>query len=247
MQISIKFNIHKAIKQICAVVLPLCFAALLTQSAFCYNLSSDELNKIIFNRINKETKEYLGNIEYKINIQGALSDVITNDTNMPKVEITPLSEFGPITYRRVSVKDSKGNTVKTFALNIRTLIYMNTIVALDTIPYGRNVDSTNTTIEKREVSRFFDKVLTNLPNNSIASRGISKGSVIQNSYIKQKAIIEKNQNVDIVFQGKGVQIALKGKALKEGARGEIIPVRSDKYNKTYSATVETNSKVTVRI
>ena len=54
-------------------------------------------------------------------------------------------------------------------------------------------------------------------------------------------------NVDIVFEGNGVQITLRGKALTEGAIGDIIPVRSEKYNKTYSAKIDSNSKVTVRI
>ena len=227
--------------------MPLCLIALLTQSAFCYTLSSDELHKIIYNKINTETKEQLGDIEYKINIQGIISDVITNDLKAPTVEISPISEFNPIQYRRVTIKDLKGNIVKTVPINVKTSIYMDVIVAFDTIPYGKSVDSSNTTKEKREVSRYFNKVLTYLPDNSIAARGITKGSILQYTSVKQKAIIEKNQNVDIVFQGRGVQITLKGKTLKEGAKGEVIPVRSDKYNKTYSATVESNSKVTVRI
>ena len=217
------------------------------QNAFCYTLSGDELHKIIYNKINTETKECLGDIEYKVNIYGALNDITTSDSNAPRIEISPLGEYNPIQYRRVTVKDSKGSIVKTFPINIKTSIYMDVVVALDTIQYGKSVDSSNTAKEKKEVSRYFNKVVTLLPDNAIASRGISKGSVIQSDYIKQKAIIGKNQNVDIVFQGKSVQIALKGRALKEGAKGEVIPVRSDKYNKTYSAIVETNSKVMVRI
>ena len=240
-------RINKIIRRVLIALLPLCLIALLSQSAFCYTLTSNELHKIIYNKINAETKDMLGDIEYKINIHGGFNDVTTNDSKAPIVEISRASEFNPVSYRRVTVKDSEGNAVKTFSFNVRTLIYMDAYVALEPIVYGKSVNGSNTAKEKKEVSKYFYKVLTYLPDNSVASRGIAKGSVIQYDYVKQKPIIEKNQNVDIVFEGKGVQIILKGKTLKEGAKGQVIPVRSDKYNKTYSATVETNSKVTVRI
>ena len=121
------------------------------------------------------------------------------------------------------------------------------LVALDNIEFGKNIDKTNTKLEKKEVSKIYDKVLTQIPENSISSRNIYKNSIIQKNSIKQKAIISKNQNVDIVFQGRGIQVALKGKALNEGALGDVILVRSEKYNKTYSGIINSNSKVTVRI
>ncbi len=239
-------KINRLIRQF-YVVLPLCFAILLIQSAFCYTLKADELNKIIFNKINSQTKKELGQTEYKINIQGPIYDVSTKEENAPKVEISPLNNFNPVSYRRVTIKDSKGNLVKTIPINIHILIYENVLMATDTITYGKNIDASNTKLEKKEISRYFDKVVTNLPNDAVASKNIVKGSMIQKSFIKNKAIIEKNQDVDIVFQGRGVQIIIRGRALNEGAIGDRIMVRSDKYNKVYSAKIDSNSRVTVRI
>ncbi|MBR2068759.1 MAG: flagellar basal body P-ring formation protein FlgA [Candidatus Gastranaerophilales bacterium] len=240
-------TINKFIRQSLFALLPYCFIALLTQSAFCYTLSSDELNKIISNKINSETKSVLKDIEYKINIQGIIPEITTNETIALKVELSAVDSFNPISYRRVTLKDSSGNVVKIFPINVHTSIYQNVLVATDTIPFNKEINSMNTKLEKREISKFYDKVLTALPENSISNRNIVKGAVIQKSSIKQKALIEKNQNVDIVFKGKGIQVTLRGKALKEGAIGESIPVRSDKYNKIYSGLIDSNSKVTVRI
>ena len=217
------------------------------QNAFCYNLSSDELNKIVLNKINSEAKKQLKNSEYKIKIQGSIPDITTNETNMPSIELSSISDFNPVSYRRITIKDSKGNLIKTVPINVQILVYQNVLIAKENIGYGKNLDSTNTTIEKKEISKYYDKVITQIPKDCRASRNIVKNSIIQKNFVKPKAIIEKNQNVDIVFQGKGVQITLRGKALNEGAMGDTIMVRSEKYNKTYSAHVDSNSKVTVRI
>ena len=66
--------------------------------------------------------------------------------------------------------------------------------------------------------------------------------------IKQKALVLKDSCVDIIFlSSKGLKITLQGKALKEGAMGDTILVRSNKYNKIYNATVSSSNEVTVRI
>ncbi len=220
---------------------------MMCQNAFCYTITADELDKIIFNKINLETKKQLGNLEYKISIQSPTTDIITNDLEAPKIEIPSLNEFNPNSFRRVTIKDLKGNIVKTIPVNARILVYQKVLVASDNISFNKEVDNSNTKIEKKEVSKCLNNILTSLPNDCVSCKNIVKGSVIQKNSIKQKAIIEKNQNVDIVFQGRGVQITLRGKALKEGAKGDTIIVRSEKYNKTYSAIVDSQSKVTVRI
>ena len=224
-----------------------CLTLIICQSAFCYTLSGSELNKTVYNKINSETKKQLGDIEYKINIHGTFSDVITNDLSSPNVELSKLNNFAPVSYRRVTVKDSKGNIVKTFPLNIQIQIYKEVLVALENIPYGKSVDNSNTKLERKEISKIYDNILTYLPDDSISSKNIVKGSAIQKNALKKKAIIVKNQNVDIEFIGNGIQITLRGKALNEGAMGDLINVRSEKYNKIYSARVDSNSKVTVRI
>lgn len=220
---------------------------IISQNAFCYTLQSDDLHKIIYNRVNSETKKQLGNLEYKINIQMPAGDIITNDLEAPKIELPSCQEFTPVSFRRVTIKDSKGNIVKTLPVSVKISVYQEVLTATQPIAFNKSIDSSNSKTEKREVSKCLNNVLTSLPNNYVASKNIVKGGIIQKNSVKQKAIIEKNQNVDIVFQGKGVQITLRGKALKEGARGETILVRSEKYNKTYSAKVDSQSKVTVRI
>ena len=90
-------------------------------------------------------------------------------------------------------------------------------------------------------------VFLNYENNLIAKRNYQKGNVILAEYIKPKAEIAKNSIVDIVFLSKGIKIKLQGRALKDGNIGDTILVRSDKYNKIYSAKVNSSNEVVVKI
>ena len=96
---------------------------------------------------------------------------------------------------------------------------------------------------------MYGKTLSSLEEgNFVASRSIVSGSVILSNYVKLKPLVTKNSDIDIVFKSNnGLIIAVKGKALKDGGLGEKILVKSDKYNKIYNATVETQSSVVVKI
>lgn len=236
----------KAIKNLILLLFVFAFC----QSAFCYTLTPAELTKIINSEAQKHTKKLLGNMEYKLKISGIIqTDISTNEANKPKVELSGQNQtFSPISYTRVTIKDSKGNIVKSFPVNIQTLVYKDVLVAKDNIKFGEEINETNAKLEHVEISKYFNKTFDNFEDNLIASRNFVKGGLILKNYTKQKALITKNSDIDIVFiSKKGIKIALRGKALKEGALGETIPVRSDKYNKMYNAKVESSSKVSVRI
>jgi len=57
----------------------------------------------------------------------------------------------------------------------------------------------------------------------------------------------KNSSIDIIFESKNMNIKLRGKALNDGAKGDRILVKSDKYNKTYNAIIKSENEVIVRI
>ena len=204
---SIK-KLNKFIKQNLPALLSYCFIVLLSQNACCYTLTGSQLNAIIVNKIASEIKKELGDLEYKIDIQNEIPDSITtNDSKPPIILISSSNGYSPLSYRRVTIKDSNENTVKIFPINVHIALYKNVLVASENISFGKNIDTTNSKIEKRDVSKFYDKTLTELPINYVSSRNIMKDSIILTSSVKKRAVIQKNQSVDIVFQGKGIQIA----------------------------------------
>lgn len=213
----------------------------LPQAAFCYTLESSELKAIIENQL----KAQITDPDTQITISGVpFEKIITQDNIRPRVEITSQNP----NFKRVIVKDAKNTIVKAFSINVQTKIYKNVLVATAQIPFGAEINSTNTTFAKKEVSRVLNSAIYEPIQGVNASRNYPVGSIIQTNGIKQKPIVLKNSIIDIVFlSAKGLKITVQGKALNDGAIGQTILVRSDKYNKTYNAQVNSNRSVTVRI
>ena len=60
------------------------------------------------------------------------------------------------------------------------------MVASDLITFNSEINQTNTTIEKREISKYLGKTYSNYVQNLNANRNFPKGSVILSGYIKEK-------------------------------------------------------------
>lgn len=220
------------------ISLALCLS---TQAAFCYTLENAELTSIIKNKLQSEIKDP----DTQINISGVpYEKIITPDATKPYVQIVSQNP----NFKRVVVKDSKGTVVKAFSINVQTKIYKNVLVATTQIPFGAEINSTNTALVKKEVSRYLDSAFFEPISGVSASRNYPNGSIILSNGVKQKPVVLKNSIIDIVFlSSKGLKITIQGKALADGAVGQTILVRSNQYNKTYNAIVNPNRTVTVRI
>lgn len=220
--------------------------------AYSYTLTYDELNNYIVNfeknEIKKQTTKYSS--DFEINVTGILNDKIeTQDLSFPKIEIISQDpSFRINSYKRVVIKDSKNNIIKSFPINVQTRIYKQVLTASEVIPFGSEINSLNTKLERREISKYLGKTLDSIGQNQITTRNYQKGAIILSSYLKEKSSVLKNSTVDIIFlSSKGLNIKIQGHALNEGAIGDTILVRSDKYNKTYNAKIISSNEVTVRI
>ncbi|MBQ4647059.1 MAG: flagellar basal body P-ring formation protein FlgA [Candidatus Gastranaerophilales bacterium] len=222
-----------------------------SNASFCYTLTHSELKEDILSKITPEIKAQLAEYsnDFKINILGISNQsIITNETTKPKIEIiSQNNNFSQNSYKRILVKNSNGTIIKAFPINVQTQVYAPVLVASETIAYNQTINQTNTKLEKREISKYLGKTYSNQVSNLISTRNYPKGSVILETYAKQKAVMLKNSSIDIVFESKNMNIKLRGKALKDGAIGERILVKSDKYNKTYNGIIKSENEVIVRI
>lgn len=222
-----------------------------SNSAFCYVLSKEEIQKTILNRVQNEYKKELSSYssDFKIEIQGIPNEkIISNETAPLKIQLISQQDgFSPNSYRKVIVRNSKGQILKSFAINVQTKVYSNVLVASKLIGFNQEINSTNTKIERKEITRNLENSFSSLPNNVVSSRNFPQGSIILKEGLKKKALISKNSMVDIKFQSKTLEIKTRGHALKDGSLGDVILVKSDKYNKTYNAIVQSSNEVVVRI
>ncbi len=238
----------KHIKNLIFLFLTLFFTM---QSGFCYVLTSGELNQILTTKFQQEVQRKLNlkqnDAEIKISVSNIPFNSLQIQTSKPKIEIMQISILQPNTYRRVTIKNQDNTVVKIFNVNVQTSVMREVLVASENIPFNKEITPKNTNLQKVDILKNYDKVLLNYENNLIAKRNYQKGNIILAEYIKPKAEITKNSIVDIVFLSKGIKIKLQGRALKDGNIGDMILVRSDKYNKIYTAKVNSSNEVVVKI
>lgn len=222
------------------------------QSAFCYVLTQGELNSIITSKIESAIKNQVKkyDVEIKTKISGLPTTGLTTQENvMPKIEFSNVpANFQPNLYTRVTIKNSKNAIIASYSISAQTKLYKDILVANQQITYNQTLNQANTRLEKREVTNILGNTISSLDDKKISTRTFMKDNAILASGVKSKATVLKDSNIDIIFLSqKGLRIKLQGKALKDGAIGDVILVRSSKYNKTYSATVNSENEVTVRI
>lgn len=221
-------------------------------SAFCYTSSdielSNSINSILQKEIKSQLKDYSFIKDFKISVSG-IPYIGVATTSNPVIEIqSSTKNFQKNSPKRVIIKDNTGSIVKAFPINVQTQVYADVLVASDVINFNKELTSNNTEIKRCEISNNLDKVLVELKPELIAKRNFQKGSLILADNVKTKAMIQKDSIVDIIFlSSNGLKIKIQGKALKEGALGDTILVRSDQYNKVYNAKVSSTNEVTVRI
>ena len=231
------------------IILFLFFANL--QSAFCYTLTSSELKLEVLSKITPEISAQLKNYssDFKINIYGISSNpIITAEAAKPKIEVISQNKnFSQNSYKRILIKDSNNNLIKAFPINVQTKVYADVLTASKMISFNEKITSENTKIERKEISKHLGKTYSKHMDGIVAKRNYQAESIIFADYTEKQTSILKNSNIDIVFESKNLNIKLRGKALKDGAIGDTILVRSDKYNKTYTGIVKSENEVMVRI
>ena len=225
------------------------FASL--QSAFCYTLTSAELKADILSKITPDIKAQVApySTDFKISITGlSQNSIITNENTKPKIEvISQNSNFSTNQYKRILVKNSSGTTIKAFPINVQVQVFAPVLVASEIIPFNQSINETNTKLEKKEISKYLGKTYSTYVSNIQSNRNYPKGSIILSQHTKQKALVLKNSSIDIIFESKNMNIKLRGFALNDGAMGDRILVKSEKYNKTYNGIIKSENEVVVRI
>ena len=165
-------------------------------SAQATTLSYEQLVKTVNNRVYAETKQKLSKVsdDFKINITGIPKENLsTDEAVLPRVEIiSQNTNFTPNSYKRVIVRDSKNNIVRAFPINVQTSVYKDVLVANSIIPYNQELKAENTTIEKREISKYIGKTFSTYKTGLIASRNIQKGNIVSADFVKAKSVISKN-------------------------------------------------------
>ena len=101
----------------------------------------------------------------------------------------------------------------------------------------------NVSLKNIKFKTFYSKPLTKIEDNLVASKIISKNSIINESNTKIKPAILKNEKVTVIFKNNSIEIYTSGIALNDANENEKILVKVN--NKTFEGIVK-NNKVVIK-
>ena len=101
----------------------------------------------------------------------------------------------------------------------------------------------NVSLKDEKFKTFYSKPLAKIEDNLVASKIISKNSIINESNTKIKPAILKNEKVTVIFKNNSIEIYTSGIALNDANENEKILVKVN--NKTFEGIVK-NNKVVIK-
>ena len=97
--------------------------------------------------------------------------------------------------------------------------------------------------QKISFKNFYSKPLFKITPDIVASKIISKNSIINESNIKKKPDVFKNSSVSVIIQSKNITISSTAKALEDGYRGDEIKILINKKIKKAVVTDKGEVKI----
>jgi len=139
-----------------------------------------------------------------------------------------------------------GSTPWQLFLTVRVETSIPVLVAANRISKGTLLDSSNVTIEMRNIQRIRGEVIDSIAQviGSRTIRGVSKGTGITKRNI---CVVCKGQSVTIIAKSNDFIIKTAGIALKNASFGEQVKVKNSRSGRTIIAQVKTINQVVINL
>ncbi len=117
--------------------------------------------------------------------------------------------------------------------------YQNMVVLKRSIRRGEIITPQHLTIEKKEISRLRENFFTDPRQvvNKQATKNLSAGRIISDKYLTEATLIKRGQKITIASRSPGFFIQMSGQAMKNGIKGQRIPVKNENSKRIIEATV----------
>jgi len=122
-------------------------------------------------------------------------------------------------------------------ISVKANLYRNMLISKTTITRGELITAENIQLIEQEIKN--DKYLSNFSNivGHEARRTIRPYQVINSSMLQKALLVHKKESVLIYAQNQNMRISMRGTALKNGRKNEMIKVRNNSSNKIIEALV----------
>ncbi len=145
------------------------------------------------------------------------------------------------------VIENNAKIVRKIPITARIRIFRPVCVALTRINRNAPITESSIRVEKREVTEL-SRNSYEFPDSlygKVVDRTIIAGKILTDDYIKPEILVRGGEKVKIVASENEALVSVEGEALRDGAFGDKIPVRSALTGKRVSAFVVSRSTVSV--
>jgi len=146
----------------------------------------------------------------------------------------------------VNCKEPKPWTVH---VPVEVTVYIKVLAASRPLPKGHIIvknDLVPTVMKLSQNNNVYFVKLDNLIGKEV-KRTISAGKVIKPRFVAAARIVRRGENVTIIAVTESIQVRMKGKALTDGAQGQVIRVRNLKTKRVVQGVVTKPGFVKVRM
>ena len=127
--------------------------------------------------------------------------------------------------------------------------YADIYIASRFLARGIELNEDDFVLEKRDISNQSFGYITDINEikGKILRRPLRHNSIIPPNALTKAMLVKRGDNVTILAQNTAVKVHMKGKALKNGAKGEIIRVRNLSSKRVIEGKVLSEGVVGVRL
>lgn len=149
----------------------------------------------------------------------------------------------------LTVAGSRVLTLKPVRVTGAVVDLVNVPVLTRTIPRGEQVRDSDVRLERRARSELPAGVVTGTTPlvGKVARSQLNAGAVLRDTDLAKQDVVEKNGLVTIVYEGQGLSIATRAKALESGGIGDVVLVQNIQSKRQVQGTVVAPGKVSVTL
>lgn len=219
-----------------------------TSAANAAVLSREYLNSEVSEQISQQLKSTVTG-ELKVQIAPVyFEEIPVSDGEITIKSYLKDKSFSPRKMAAVEVFVN-GKLEKKFMLAVDLKIYDNVWCATGMILRDKNFTSNNVEIQRKDITNDYENVLradTDL-SEYVANKNFRISETISKKFIKQKPDILKNSTISALLETQSIQISFDVEATENGCIGDVIKVKSKRYNRYYVGEVINKNTVLVKM
>ena len=211
-------------------------------------LSQNDVKAEICKQVIEKNKKYTS-AEMTANVIALPFATLTIPDGNVRMEISScLDKFMARDLKKVNVYVND-KFARTFNAPVEVKAYQEVLVASAFIPRDQALTLSMVTTKKMQIANNLEYVLTPtmLNNETITKKAFLEGEIIDKRFVKQKPVIQRNDDVKANISINNLNIELEAVALSDGMIGDYINVENKSLKRIYKAKVVGENRVTIQM